>query len=317
MKVFLADKMSDTAITELKALGAQVEYQPDASAESLPGVIGDAEVLVVRSTKVQAPVFAAASNLKLVIRAGAGVNTIDLAAATAKNVLVGNTPGKNTDAVAELALGLMVAADRQITFANADLAAGKWRKNKYQKARGLKGRTLGLIGFGAIGRAVAKRALAFEMKVITYDPYAAKETAAQMGVTYLASLDELMQKSDVISLHVAATPETKKMVNKELLGKVKKGAILINASRGEIVDTAALKEAIKTKGLRAALDVFEDEPAGGEDDFADTELAGLAVCTPHIGASTDQAAEAVAEETVRMIKIFQETGDCPNIVNKK
>jgi D-3-phosphoglycerate dehydrogenase / 2-oxoglutarate reductase len=316
MKVLIADKMSKSAVSALQHLGHDVVSSPDLKAEDLPAAIGDAEVLIVRSTKVIAATIEAGKNLSLIIRAGAGVNTIDLAKASEVGIHVTNCPGKNTEAVAELAIGLLIAADRRIADATADLRAGQWRKKEYGKAAGLKGRTLGILGVGAIGKAVIRRAKGLEMNVIAWSRSLTPEAAEELGVGFCATPADVAKAADAISLHLAAKPETKQMVNAELLGLMKPGAILVNTARGEIVDWAALKEAIAAKKLRVASDVVESEPAGGEAPFEDTGLASvLSACTPHIGASTDQASEAVADEAVRIVKVFQETGNPPNVVN--
>jgi D-3-phosphoglycerate dehydrogenase / 2-oxoglutarate reductase len=316
MKVLIADKMSKSAVSALQHLGHNVVSSPDLKAEDLPAAIGDAEVLIVRSTKVIAATIEAGKNLSLIIRAGAGVNTIDLAKASEVGIHVTNCPGKNTEAVAELAIGLLIAADRRIADATADLRAGQWRKKEYGKAAGLKGRTLGILGVGAIGKAVIRRAKGLEMNVIAWSRSLTPEAAEELGVGFCATPADVAKAADAISLHLAAKPETKQMVNAELLGLMKPGAILVNTARGEIVDWAALKEAIAAKKLRVASDVVESEPAGGEAPFEDTGLAAvLSACTPHIGASTDQASEAVADEAVRIVKVFQETGNPPNVVN--
>lgn len=317
MKVLIADKLSSDAVTELKKLGHQVEMQPDLSADTLPGAVADAGVLVVRSTKVTAATIKAAKQLKLIIRAGAGVDTIDLNAATEAGVYVANCPGKNTLAVAELAIGLMIAADRRIVDASTALRSGSWQKKEYGKSRGLAGRTLGILGFGAIGRAVYHRAKALEMNIITWSPLdLTPAQAKELGIGYYNTPEEVAALADAITVHLALVPETKHLIGKKFLDAMKPGAILINTSRGPLVDGAALKEAIAAKKLRVGMDVFEGEPAGGEAPFADVELAKMITCTPHIGASTDQAADAIAEETVRIVKVFEETGTPPGAVNK-
>ncbi len=315
MKVLIADKLSDKTVTALKALKTEVAVNADLTAENLPEAIDNADILVVRSTKVTVKTIEAAKNLSLIIRAGAGVNTIDLAAADSRGIYVSNCPGKNTEAVAELAIGLLIAADRQIANATADLRNGTWKKKEYGKARGLKGRTLGIVGFGAIGKAVARRAQSLEMNVVAWSKSLTEDAAEQFGVTYAGELSSLAKQSDAVSIHVAYKPETDHLVNKSFFDSMKNGAIIINTSRGEVVDTAALKEAIKSKKLRVGVDVFENEPAGGEGEFADRDLAGLLTATPHIGASTDQASEAIADEVVRIVKSFQETGVPLNTVN--
>lgn len=316
MNVLIADKLSKTAVSALEAMGHAVVCNPDLKAEDLPAAIGDAEVLIVRSTKVIAATIEAGKNLSLIIRAGAGVNTIDLAKASELGIHVTNCPGKNTEAVAELAIGLLIAADRRIANATADLRAGKWRKKEYGKAAGLKGRTLGILGVGSIGKAVIRRARALEMNVIAWSRSLTPEAAEELGVGFCATAEDVAKAADAISLHLAAKPETKQMINAAFLGLMKPGAILVNTARGEIVDWAALKEAAAAKKLRVASDLFEKEPAGGEAPFEDTATADwMAACTPHVGASTDQASEAIAAEAVRIVKVFQETGNPPNVVN--
>ncbi|MFH0880748.1 MAG: NAD(P)-dependent oxidoreductase, partial [Lentisphaerota bacterium] len=315
MKILIADKLSKSAGASLEKMGHQVLSLPDVTAEDLPSKVGDAEVLIVRSKKVTGAAIEAGKSLSVIIRAGAGVNTIDVQKACSVGIHVTNCPGKNTEAVAELAIGLMIAADRRIVDATQDLRQGKWRKKEYGKAHGLKDRTLGVIGLGSIGKSVVARAQGLEMKVAAWSRSLTPELAEEMGIEYCDSPLKVAEKADVISLHVAAKPETKKMVNKDFLARMKDGAILINTSRGDIIDTAALKEAIKAKKLRVGLDVFDNEPAGGEDVFADLELAGMVIGTPHVGASTDQASEAIAAEVVRIVKVYQETGTPPNTVN--
>jgi D-3-phosphoglycerate dehydrogenase len=318
MKVLIVDKLSPETVTSLEKLGLHVEVRSDLNADNLPSAVGDVDILVVRSTKVTSATIAAAGQLSLIIRAGAGVDTIDIATASTRGIYVANCPGKNTAAVAELAIGLMIAADRRIINSTVDLRNGAWKKKEYGKARGLAGRTLGILGFGAIGKAVAVRAKALGMNVVAYDPVPAcmnEKVAAEFGVGYAATPLALASASDAVSVHMASTPETKYTVNKKFLDAMKPGTILVNASRGTLVDTQALKTAIAEKGLRVGLDVFEGEPAGGEAEFADKELAALVSATPHIGASTDQAAEAIAGEVVRIVELFLKTGHPAGTVN--
>lgn len=316
MKVLIADKLASSTIRQLEALGCEVTSNPELSAETLVGAIADFDVLVVRSTKVSGAVIEASKALSLIIRAGAGVNTIDLAAASQRGIHVTNCPGKNTEAVAELAIGLLISADRRIPQACADLICKAWKKGEYGKAFGLKGRTLGVIGMGNIAKAVVARARGLEMKILAWSRSLTQEAAEAMGIELAATPLDVAARSDAVTLHVAySKTATHHLVNAEFLAAMKKGAILINTARGEIIDTAALKAAITEKGLRVGLDVFEDEPKGSTDVFADPELAQLAICTPHIGASTDQASEAIADETVRIVKSFIETGLPLNVVN--
>ncbi|HUI28732.1 MAG TPA: 3-phosphoglycerate dehydrogenase family protein [Candidatus Acidoferrales bacterium] len=315
MKVLIADKLSDKTTSDLKKLGMEVSVNPDLTTDNLPQAIGDSDILVVRSTKVTSKTIESAPNLSLIIRAGAGVNTIDIAAANARGIYVSNCPGKNTEAVAELAIGLLISADRQIPNAASDLRNGLWKKKQYGKARGLKHRTLGIIGLGAIGKAVAKRAQGLEMKVAAWSRSLTKEIAEQIGVTYVEDLQALAQRSDAISIHVAYSKETHHLISKSFLDCMRNGAILINTSRGEVVDTEALKEAIRAKSLRVGVDVYENEPAAGEGEFPDKEFAGMVAGTPHIGASTDQSSEAIADEVVNIVKSFKETGVPLHTVN--
>jgi len=316
MKVLIADKLSEKTVSALKKLGLEVEVNADLTAEQLPQAIDKSDILIVRSTKVIARTIEAAPNLSLIIRAGAGVNTIDITAANARGIYVSNCPGKNTEAVAELAIGLLISADRQIANATRDLRAGLWKKKDYGKARGLKDRVLGIVGFGAIGKAVARRARSLDMKVAAWSRSLNKETADFFKVGYTPDLIDIARVSDAVSIHVAYDKtKTHHIIDKTFLDALKDGAILINTSRGEVIDSSALKQAIRTKKLRVGMDVFENEPAGGEAPFEDRELAELMTATPHIGASTDQASEAIADEVVNIVKAFMGKGVPPNTVN--
>ena len=315
MKVLIADKLSEKTEQALRDLGATLDVQPDLTQDNLPSAIGDAHVLVVRSTKVTAETINAGQNLSLIVRAGAGVNTIDVQTASQRGIYVTNCPGKNSAAVAELAIGLLIACDRRIVSASNDLRDGKWRKKEYGKARGLRGRTLGILGVGMIGKEVIVRAQGLGMQVAAWSRSLNEDVASQLGVQYCPTPLDVARCSDAISLHVAATPETNGLVGREFLAAMKDGAILINAARGEVIDYDALAEAIKQKGLRVGLDVYPDEPKQGDAPFANTELASLVTATPHIGASTDEAAEAIADEVVRIVTLFRETGKPVNTVN--
>ena len=318
MKILIADKVSAKMVADLQSLGCEVALEPDLSAEALPAARAGVEILIVRSKQVTAAAIEAGSSLSLIIRAGAGVNTIDIKKASEKGVYVANCPGKNTDAVAELAIGLLIAADRRIPEALADLRAGKWRKKEYGKARGLKGRTLGVVGLGSIGCAVARRALGLEMNVVGWSRSLTPARAKALGIGYCATLEELAGSVDAVSVHLALSKDTRGLIGGAFFERLQKGALFVNTARSEVVDGAALKAALAAGRIRAALDVFENEPAGGEAPFADTELAGLlAAASPHIGASTDQAEEAIAEETVRVARTFLETGKPVNAVNPR
>ncbi len=317
MKVLIADKFEQSGIDGLKAIGCEVISNPDLKDESLTQAIGDtqADVLVVRSTKVNEAALSA-GRLSLVVRAGAGYNTIDVKAASARGVYVSNCPGKNSTAVAELAFGLILALDRRIPDNVVELRAGKWNKKEFSKAKGLYGRTLGLIGIGQIGREMIARAHAFGMNVVGWSRSLTPEAAHELGIAYRQTIYEVAYEADALSIHVALTPETRGFINKDVFEEMKPGSIFINTSRAEVVDEAALLRAAKNKNLRFGLDVFPNEPTAATADFA-TELAGLpnVYGTHHIGASTDQAQEAIAAETVRIIREFKETGSVPNVIN--
>jgi len=315
MKILVADKVSSGMIAELKALGAAVTYEPDVKAEDLPGIIGDSKVVIVRSKKVTAETIQAAKSLSLIVRAGAGVNTIDLETASRLGVYVANCPGKNTDAVAELAIGLLIACDRGIADATQSLRAGQWEKGKFGKGSGLKGRTLGIIGTGAIGMAVVRRAQAMDMHVIAYSRSLTQEKAEQLGIGFCGNPVDVAKKADAISIHLAAAKETKGMLDAAFFSAMRKGAIFINTARGDVLDQTALADAIQTKGIKVGLDVFADEPAGSKAEFLKTELAAQITGTPHIGASTEQAEAAIAEEAVRVVQVFMSGLTPPNVVN--
>lgn len=317
MKVLIADKFEESGINGLKEIGCEVISNPDLKDNALADAIRDsqADVLVVRSTKVNEATLAA-GRLSLIVRAGAGYNTIDVKAASARGIYVSNCPGKNSIAVAELAFGLILALDRRIADNVAELRAGKWNKKEFGKARGLYGRTLGLIGLGQIGREMIARAKAFGMNVIGWSRSLTPESAAEMGIHFRQTIIEVAHDCDILSVHLALAPDTRGVINADVFEAMESGSYLINTSRAEVVDQAALKQAIKTKGIRAGLDVFADEPAAATGDFSD-EIVTLpnVYGTHHIGASTDQAQEAIAAETVRIIRTFKETGKVPNVVN--
>jgi len=320
MKILIADKFEQVGLDALKALGSTIEFQPDLTTDDLPAVAEKhgPDVLVVRSTKVPAPVFGAADSLKLVIRAGAGYDTIDTAAAGARGVSVANCPGMNSTAVAELAIGFMLALDRRIPQQTADLRAGVWAKKSWAKlGRGLKGRTLGLIGVGQIGRLVARRALAFEMKILYQDIVPCEELDDHPDAKRVER-EELLKNSDIISLHVPAMEETKNLINARTLALMQPHAYLINTTRGSVVDQKALVKALQDGTIGgAALDVYADEPKA-EDKTIGMEILSLPnfIGTHHVGASTEQAQIAVAEEVVRIVKGFAETGEVLHCVNE-
>ena len=317
MKVLIADKFEESGRRDLDAIGCEIIYNADLKDEALVSAIRDteADVLVVRSTKVTEAMLDA-GRLGLVVRAGAGFNTIDVKAASARGIYVSNCPGKNSIAVAELAFGLILALDRRIADNVIELRDGKWNKKEYSKGRGLYGRTLGLIGLGQIGREMIPRAKAFGMNVIGWSRSLEPESAAEMGIAFRQTIIETAHECDILSVHLALTPDTRGAINADVFDGMKPGAYFINTSRAEIADQTALANAIKHKGIRAGLDVFASEPVTATGDF-DDEIVSLSNVygTHHIGASTDQAQESIAAETVRIIREYKASGKVPNVVN--
>lgn len=319
MRVLLADRLPDAARLRLMGAGFTVHADPTLSGDALRDALAahQPDVLVVRSTKVTAAHLSATSGLQLVVRAGAGVNTIDLDAASALGVFVSNCPGMNAVAVAELTFGHILNADRRIAEQVADLRAGQWRKKAYGKVqgRGLKGRTLGVLGCGNIGRAVIARALAFEMDVIAWSPSLDAAKARDLGVTAASNPVEVARAADVLTIHLALTPTTRGLVGPAIFDALPTGAIVVNTSRGEVLCETALAEAIASKGIRAGLDVFANEPkADGDFDSAIAASAGV-YGTHHTAASTAQSQEAVADEACRIVESWGATGEAINCVN--
>jgi D-3-phosphoglycerate dehydrogenase / 2-oxoglutarate reductase len=319
MKVLVADKFEKVGIDGLKELGCTVVSEPDVKADALPELIKriDPNILIVRSKKVNAETLRAGTALSLVIRAGAGIDTIDVDAASDLGVFVSNCPGKNSIAVAELVLGLLLACDRRIPDQVADLRQGRWNKSEYSKARGLHGRTLGIVGLGQIGREVARRTQAFGMQVVAWSRNLTQEEADRLDIGYALTPLDVARVADAVTINVAATAETRNLVNADFLTAMKPGAYLINTARGSVVDEAALEKAVREKGIRAGLDVFQGEPSGGSGQFV-SRVAGLpgVYGTHHVGASTDQAQVAIAHEVIRIVQSFRATGEVPNVVNR-
>lgn len=324
MKVLVADAFETSGLEALAAAGCEVVYEPDLVTDALTTSIGStgADVLVVRSTRVTEPMLDA-GRLSLIVRAGAGVNTIDTPAASRRGIYVSNCPGKNSIAVAELAFGLIVALDRRIPDNVTDLRAGRWNKKEYSRARGLHGRTLGLLGFGSIGQEMARRARGFGMPVLVWSPRFARARAEAMAlvpdditITAIDSPEELAERSDVVSVHLALNADTRDMVGAAIFNRMKPGSMFINTARGELVDHAALAAAVASRQLRVGLDVYPEEPAAPTGRFTPPLIDQPNVYgTHHIGASTEQAQEAIAAEAVRVIRAFKDTGKVPNVVN--
>lgn len=319
MKVLVADKFEKAGIDGLKDLGCEVVPQPEVTAEALPATIREVnpKILIVRSKKVSEAALAAGPALSLVIRAGAGIDNIDVAAASRLGIFVSNCPGKNSIAVAELIMGLLLSLDRRIPDQVADLRKGEWQKGEYAKARGLHGRTLGIVGLGQIGREVARRAQAFGMKVVAWSRNLTDQEADRLHIEYCETPLEVARLSDAVSINVAGTAETRHLVNEEFLMAMKPGAYLINTSRGTVVDEAALAKAARERGVRAGLDVYQNEPSGNKGEFH-TDIAPVpgVYGTHHVGASTDQAQLAIAHEVIRIVDAFMSTGTAPHCVNR-
>ncbi len=317
MKILIADKFPESGMDELKQAGFEVVYDPELKDDALTQSVlsTGADVLVVRSTKVPQATLEA-GRLSLVIRAGAGYNTIDVKTASARGIYVTNCPGKNSIAVAELAFGLMMALDRRIPANVADLKAGRWNKKEYSKARGLFGRTLGLVGVGQIGQEMIVRARAFGMPVVAWSRSLTPERAEALGIEMKSSPEDVAAACDVLSIHVALKDDTRNLINEAVLGALRPGSYFINTARAEVVDQAALERVVRERAIRAGLDVFAGEPSGGTGAVEDKifELDGV-IGTHHIGASTDQAQQAIADESVRIIREYKETGRAPNVVN--
>jgi len=319
MRVLFADAVGESTVAELEARGHTCVVDPGLKAGDLPSSLGGFDALVVRSTKVVGEVFEKADRLALVIRAGAGTNTIDTSAAAARGVLVANLPGRNAVAVAELTMGLLLAVDRRIVDCTVDLRSGRWNKKTYGAARGLYGSTMGILGLGSIGLEVAQRARAFGMDVLALaKPDRSERVRArveELHIGMVESLPDLLPACDVVSLHLPSSPATAGLVDRSFLALMRPGAILLNTSRGELVDEDALLEALEEQDLRAGLDVYADEPGSGSAEWT-SRLAQhpRVVGTHHIGASTQQAQDAIAAGVVEVIDAFVE-GETPNCVN--
>jgi len=312
IKVLVADDLSKAAVELMTKAGLSVDVKVGLAPAQLGEIIGAYHGLAVRSaTKVTADILARASSLKIVGRAGVGVDNIDVKAATEHKVQVINTPSGNAVAAGELALGFMFALARKIPQATASMKRGEWEKKKFSGVE-ITGKTLGVVGFGNIGRQVAERAVGLRMKVLAYDPLLAPGSAAPAGIE-LVSFDDLVGRSDFITLHIPLTAETKNLFGTATLAKMKKGSYLINCARGGVIDETALYESLKAGHLGgAALDVFEKEPCGPLPLF---ELDNV-IASPHLGASTKEAQSKVAVELAEVFVDFFKNGKVRNAVNK-
>jgi D-3-phosphoglycerate dehydrogenase len=311
-KVLVSDPLSKKGLEILdKAKEIEYDLKPGLSQEELKKIISEYDAIIIRSeTKLKAEIIEAADRLKVIGRAGIGLDNVDLRAATKKGIVVMNTPQENAIAAAEHTIAMMLSISRKIPQATATMRAGKWEKRKFVGVE-LYGKTLGLIGIGVIGTIVADRARGLKMKAIGYDPYLSKEVAEKKGVE-LVSMDELLNKSDFISVHTPLTDETRNLIDKNSFRKMRSGVILVNCARGGIVNEKDLYEAIKEgKVAGAALDVFEKEPAIGNPLLELEEV----ICTPHLGASTGEAQENVSIAIAQQIVDYFILGEARNAVN--
>ena len=312
-KVLVSDELSETAVQIFRDRGLEVDYLPKLGRDkdALAAVIDQYDGLAIRSTtKVTEKLLAGASRLKVVGRAGIGVDNVDIPAASKKGVIVMNTPFGNSITTAEHAIAMMFAVARQLPEANASTQAGKWEKSRFMGVE-LFNKTLGVIGAGNIGGIVCDRAVGLQMKVVAYDPFLSEERARQMGVTKV-DLDDLLARADFITLHVPLTDKTRNILSAQNIARTKKGVRIINCARGGLIDEAALAEALKSGHVAgAALDVFETEPA------VENPLFNLpnVVCTPHLGASTTEAQENVALQVAEQMADFLLTGAVQNALN--
>jgi len=317
MTVFIADKLPEEAISELEGLGQNVINNPIATASDLDDGLKDANVLIVRSTVVSKTCIENSPNLSLIVRAGAGVNNIDIDAASNLGIYVANCPGKNAIAVAELTLGLIISLDRYLGDNVVDFKTGKWNKATFSKADGLYGKVLGIVGVGQIGSEVITRAKAFGMPVIAWSRSLTEEKAKEMGIKRAESIQEVASSCDILSVHLAINHQTKGIISKEILSKLKDGAYFINTSRAGIVDEDALFEELKSGRIKAGLDVIRDEPEFKQGEFSSRfqELDNVYV-SHHIGASTKQAQLAVASDAVDIVRGYVQEGYVRNWLNR-
>jgi D-3-phosphoglycerate dehydrogenase len=311
VKIVVADDLPQSALQLLKTEGWDVDARTGRAPDQLAQDLADADALVVRSaTKVTAELITAAKALRVIARAGTGVDNVDVPAASARGIVVMNAPGANSISVAELAMGLMMALARHLPAADAAMKQGKWEKKKFLGEE-LRDKTLGLVGLGRIGQEVARRAAAFSMRVIAHDPFISEQVAGGLGVE-LVSMDDLFARADYVSLHMPSTPQTKQLVNAARLQKAKKGIRIINTARGDLIDEAALADAIEAGHVGGAgLDVFTKEPT------VDHRLQMLpqVIATPHIAASTREGQELVGVETAAALRDFLKDGLIRNAVN--
>jgi D-3-phosphoglycerate dehydrogenase len=318
-RVLVCDPLAKSGLDALRGLGATVLNDPELGEDTLPRALTDtgADVLVTGTTPVGAEAIEASPRLAMIIVAGTSVDHVDVDAASRRGIFVANCPGRNATAVAELAWGLIIACDRRIPEQTAELRAGRWNQRAFAGATGLHGRTLGIVGLGQVGQEIARIGTAFGMEVIAWSRNLTEERALEHGAGFCASLVNLAKLSDVVSVSVGGGEDTDGLINEKFLHSLRPGAILVNTSRGGVIDQPALATAVRSRGLRVGLDVWDVEPDAPEDDFRDPMIHEPGVVgTHHIGALTEQAQRAVAEEVVRMVRAWAERGHVPNCVNR-
>lgn len=325
IRVLVADKMEAVGVAGLERLGCEVTVEPGLGPEDIGAALErtQAEILVVRSTKVPASSFADASKLRAIIRAGAGYDNIDFEAAGERGIAVCNCPGMNAVAVAELTMGHLIALDRRLPEQDAELKGGHWNKKEFAKAKGLKGGTLLVVGTGAIGTEVITRAKAFGMKIVAQSRSLGDDTARALEIEPIpytrAALYEALGRADAVSIHLASTPDTKGLCDRVFFESMKPGAIFINTSRGDIVVEEDLRWGVEERGIRAGLDVYQGQPAEKDTRWSPALVgaSGVVHFTHHCGASTDEAQNAVAEEVVNIVKIYRDDARFLHVVNGK
>jgi D-3-phosphoglycerate dehydrogenase len=320
MKALIADRLPQEKVDTIRELKWTVFYKPELQDQSLDREMRkqQPEVLIVRGTPVTETMICRCPELRVIVRAGSGYNTIDVEAATKHGVAVANCPGKNSIAVAELVFGLILSLDRQIVAKVTELGHGRWNRTTCSQAKGLFGRTLGIVGLGRIGREIVPRAKGFGLNIVAWSRSLTVGQARDLDIDYASTPLEVAPQADIVTVHLSISAETHQLIGEEFFRAMKPGAYFINTSRAEIVDPEALGRAIDEKGILAGLDVFFDEPSEDETHFRVDLLRHLTVYgTPHIGACTNQAELAVADEAIRILSEYRQSGRVLNCVNEQ
>ncbi len=320
MRLLLADPIETQPLEELRLLGVEIESNPTLTEATLPAALAGVGILVVRGTQVTAEAIAEARELNLIVRAGSGTGSVDVEAASARGIYVANCPGRSAMSVAELVFGMMISLDRRMVESTNELVRGTWDKAKYSTEEGLFGRRIGIAGLGSTGREILARATAFGLKPHAFSRSLTPTKAGRLDVGYAPSVERLAAMSDIFTVHLPLTPQTRGMISRSVLSALPDGAIFINTSRADVVDMEAFAELAPKKGLRAGFDVFPDEPRESPAEIASPMLKSVLatrhlVATPHIGASTRQAQRAVAEDVARIVRCFLTEENVPNVVN--